>query len=230
MKTAMGMVMLSAALLPFGGKAHRQTENGNQAYREKAYEEALRAYTEAQVAAPEAPELHYDIGNVLYRLEDYVGAAEAYTRALLSAPESLGPRTSYNLGNALYRDERFEEAVKAYRRSLEAEAGDQDAKRNLELALRALEEQRQQQSQQEGGSEQDEGSDQQPSPQPQPQPSDEDSEQGQEPRPKPQQPGEMTAEEANRLLDSLAEQERETLKRRARMRTPEKVEAAEEDW
>ena len=63
-------VALAALSLPVGGTAHRKNEEGNKRYEEKAYDDALRAYTEAQVGAPEAPELHYDIGNVLYRQLD----------------------------------------------------------------------------------------------------------------------------------------------------------------
>ena len=43
--TAFAWVLLGAALVPFGGKAHHQTEKGNRAYEIEEYEEALRAYT-----------------------------------------------------------------------------------------------------------------------------------------------------------------------------------------
>ena len=52
-------VVVAVVLSPFGGKAHQHTEKGNRAYEQAEYEEALRAYTEAQVALPEAPELYY---------------------------------------------------------------------------------------------------------------------------------------------------------------------------
>ena len=136
--------LVAAVGLPFGGAAHRKTEEGNERYLEGDYEQALRAYTEAQVAEPSAPELYYDIGNVLYRQGDYEGAAEAYTQALLSAPETLEPRVAFNLGNARFMQQEFGEALKAYRRSLEIDPVDADAKRNFELALRALQQQQQQ--------------------------------------------------------------------------------------
>jgi Ca-activated chloride channel family protein len=72
-------ILLAGILAPLGGTAHRETEEGNRFYDEGSFEDALRAYTEAQVAAPEAPELHYDIGNVLCRQGDFKGAAEAFT-------------------------------------------------------------------------------------------------------------------------------------------------------
>jgi Ca-activated chloride channel homolog len=129
--------LLAVAVL-LAGTAYRKTEEGNRRYAAGAFEDALRAYTEAQLAAPEAPQLHYDLGNVLYRQGNLDEAVEGYTRALLSADPSLAPRAAYNLGNALYLARRFEEAARAYRRSLEEDPADQDAKRNLELALLQL--------------------------------------------------------------------------------------------
>ena len=43
----------ASVVTPLGGKAHRDTETGNRHYEERRYDDALRAYTEAQVAAPE---------------------------------------------------------------------------------------------------------------------------------------------------------------------------------
>ena len=92
MSAGLRAVLMLAVLLPFGGSAHRRTAEGNAHYLDGLYDEALRAYTEAQVDAPEAPQLYYDIGNVLYRQGDYEGAAEAYTRALLSVVPVPNPR------------------------------------------------------------------------------------------------------------------------------------------
>ena len=243
-RAVLAWALLGAALVPFGGKAHHQTEKGNRAYEGEEYEEALRAYTEAQVEMPEAAELHYDIGNVFYRQEDFERATEAYTRSLLSASDSLVPQVAYNLGNALYREGRFQESVDAYRRSLEARPEDPDAKHNLELARRALEQQQQQQQQQEQDQQgQDQEQDQQQQeeqPQEEPQdPSQEEEESQSSPDPQEpsgeesppeQQPGKMTAEQAERLLDSLAEEEAENLRRQARENASADDPSLEEDW
>ena len=242
-RAVLAWALLGAALVPFGGKAHHQTEKGNRAYEGEEYEEALRAYTEAQVEMPEAAELHYDIGNVFYRQEDFERATEAYTRSLLSASDSLVPQVAYNLGNALYREGRFQESVDAYRRSLEARPEDPDAKHNLELARRALEQQQQQQEQDQDQDGQDQEQDQQQQeeqPQQEPQdPSQEDEESQSSPDPQEpsgeesppeQQPGKMTAEQAERLLDSLAEEEAENLRRQARENASADDPSLEEDW
>ena len=97
--------LVAAALLPVGGSADRKTEQGNEQYRNGLYVDALRAYTEAQVDAPESAELYYDIGNVLYRQNDFEGSAEAFTRALVDAPRELVGPAAYNLGNARFQQQ-----------------------------------------------------------------------------------------------------------------------------
>jgi Ca-activated chloride channel family protein len=253
--------LVAAALLPFGGSAYRKTEQGNRQYIEGLYQDALRSYTEAQVEAPESAELYYDIGNVLYRDQDFEGAAEAFTRALLAAGDDLVGSAAFNLGNARYQQEEFQEAVEAYERALKADPADRDAKRNLELSLRALEQQQQdQQQQQEQQDEEDRDSESEPQQQEQegqqeqqqeeqeeqeqpsegqeddsggsaaqPDPSDGEQDPAEQEQPQPL-PGEMSAEQAERLLDGLSEQELENLRQRALQKPSPSQRTTEEDW
>ncbi len=221
MKTVVAAIVLSFLSGLFGGKAHRESERGNRAYEAGDHDEALARYTEAQTAAPDAPEIHYDIGNVLYRKEDYTAAVEAYRRALEGRRTDLLPDAAYNLGNAHFRERRFREAAEAYRQGLELRPDDPDARRNLELALRALERENRpepQPQEQERQERQEREERQQEQPQPR-----------QEPEPRPERQEGMSPEEAERLLDRIAELEKDAMKRR-----PAKVAAGEspreKDW
>lgn len=210
--------LVTLALLPLGGSAYRRTEEGNRQYLNAQYDDALRAYTEAQVDRPESAELYYDIGNVLFRQNDFEGSAEAYTRALADAPVDLAGFAAFNLGNARFRQADYQAAVEAYQKALVADSTDLDAKRNLELALQALE--RQQQHQQQGQDEQPQNPEQQEQPEPEEQqppekPEEQPSPDSQPPQndrlePDPEQM--MTAEQVERMLDGLEEQERENLR------------------
>jgi Ca-activated chloride channel family protein len=216
------LVLASVGSL-LGGEAHRRTEKGNELYKEGSLDRALDEYGRAQALVPLAPELPYDLGNVLYRKENWAGAAEAYEKALGSAGRELAPSAAYNLGNALFKDEKYDEAIKAYVRALKTAPADGDAKRNLELALRALEQQKQKQQQQQ---------------KPQGQPKDEPKqEQQQNPKPddtkgdkdrKPPQGG-MSPDEAQKLLDRVGEQEKANLKREKGRRAPA-ADTRGKDW
>jgi len=210
-----------------GGEPHRRTEKGNTLYLEGENEPALAEYQKAQAALPEAPQLHYDLGNVLYRQENWAGAAEAYEHALGAAGPDLSSRAAYNLGNALFHDEKYDDAVKAYTRALKATPQDGDAKHNLELALRALEQKKQQQQQQQ---QQKKKPEQQKQDQKQ-QPSgagddDKKPKDGKKPEPK---PGGMTPQEAQKLLDRLGDQEKQNVKKE-QARRPKNDETPEKDW
>lgn len=253
---AIWLVTLAAAS-PLGGTAHRKTEEGNRLYEEGQLDDALRSYTEAQVAAPDAPELLYDIGNVLYRNEDLVSAEEAYAKALATAPPGWAGSAAYNHGNALFAQERFEDAASSYRRALEFDPGDLDAKRNLEISLRrAHEEQQQQQQQESGDGEQQDQQEQQqeqskpgegedpPDDSPSKSEGDPNGEQEQDPSGKPDapdgdrppqdggggQPGSMSRDEAERLLDGLEGEERENLRRLAEREASAQGVRREKDW
>ena len=235
-------LLLAALLTPLGGPAHRKTESGNAHYLAGDLDQALAQYTEAQVAAPDAAELHYDIGNVLYRQADYAGAAEAYERALATANPALRPAAAYNRGNARFQQKEYSKAAESYRRALEEVPSDPDAKRNLELALRALEAQSKpekkpdsnqddskkddQQQQQQQQQQQKEGQGPSPSPSASPGPQGGDPEKKQPPRPG----GQMTPEQAAHLLDGAAADERDAKKKEAERVAHGADTAREKDW
>jgi tetratricopeptide (TPR) repeat protein len=234
-------VVLAGLASFFGGEAHRRTEQGNEHYLEGKQEDALESYQKAQAVAPNAPQLHYDLGNVLYRQENWAGAAQAYEQALGAANPELAQRAAFNLGNALYKDEKFDEAVKAYMRSLKAQPKDGDAKHNLEMALRALQAQKQQQKQNQKQQDQDQKKDDKPQEQQgQPdddknKPEDKKSPSGGESKDKKDgskqpKPGEMSAEDAGKLLDRLNDQERDNLKKEAARRAQPRESTPEKDW
>jgi Ca-activated chloride channel homolog len=232
-------LLLSALLTPLGGPAHRKTESGNAHYLAGDLDQALAQYTEAQVAAPDAAELHYDIGNVLYRQADYAGAAEAYERALATANPALRPLAAYNLGNARFQQKDYSKAAESYRRALEEVPSDADAKRNLELALRALETQPKsapkpdskkddsKQDEQQQQKEQQQQPQQRPSPSPTPGPP---GGGGKKPQPSPRPGGQMTPDQAARLLDGAAADERDAKKKEAERLAHAGDQAREKDW
>ncbi|HXH28989.1 MAG TPA: tetratricopeptide repeat protein, partial [Candidatus Polarisedimenticolia bacterium] len=203
-----------------------RNNEGNRLYEQKRYDEALKLYTDAQAGRPEAPELHYNIGNVLFRKGEYDKAVEEYLRAQAARDPALAEASLFNRGNALMMQGQLQPAVNAYVQALRARPDDADAKRNLELALRLLKEQQKQQQQ-----DQNRKNDQKP-------PQDQKQGQGtpppssqQQQRDKTQQPrqGQMTEDEARRILDALKDEEKEGIRKHAQAAVGER-EKPEEDW
>ncbi|MCZ6697037.1 MAG: tetratricopeptide repeat protein [Acidobacteria bacterium] len=221
------LVMAGTGAASADSAASRNNE-GNRYFEQKQYDEALRMYTDAQAIRPEAPELHYNIGNVLFRKGEYEKAIGEYRRAEASRDAALAQSAIYNRGNALMLAGQVPDAAKAYVQALRADPSDQDAKRNLELALRLLEEQQQQQQQQ-GGDQQDGEKDdrQEPQKSPEEQPGDPPADSRQkQPR---KGPGQMSEEDARRILEAIREDEREGVRKHAKATAPHRQQP-EKDW
>lgn len=228
---ALAGLTLSAS--PAHAQAGRaQVEEGNRLYAEGRFQEAYEKYLEALSEAPGSPLIRFNEGNALYRSQEYRRALDAYRAAIENGDPALAASGWYNLGNALYRDRALEESLEAYKQALRLEPGNVDAKHNLERVLQEMQQQEQQQdqpSQQDESEQQRQQQDQQGQGDEQ-QEQDRENQQGQgsQDRDRPQdsegqqdrpdqgereqrqgdarpQPGEMSREEAERLLQAVQE-------------------------
>lgn len=145
----LGLVIASGLLLAAcGAPAEKLNQEGNQAFSEQAYLEALDLYQSAQVESPELAEPYFNAANTFYRQGDYPAALEQMQMALQYVDEaSLAKSSLFNLGNSLYNSQDLDRAVESYTRALLLDPGDQDAKYNLELALQQQEQEQQQEQQ-----------------------------------------------------------------------------------
>ncbi|MCY3809736.1 MAG: tetratricopeptide repeat protein [Gemmatimonadetes bacterium] len=135
-----------------------EIEEGNRLYEEQRYEEARARYLEALRKAPELALAHFNEGAALYKQGDFESSAEAYMEALGRSDPEWRSQAWYNLGNAMLEQQQAEGAIDAYKEALRLNPADQDAKHNLEYALRLLQQQQQQEQDQEeqDGEEEDE--------------------------------------------------------------------------
>jgi Ca-activated chloride channel family protein len=138
------LLLLSVPSARADSAAGRNKE-GNRLFSEKSYEEAEKAYLEAQAKAPERPELQYNLGNALVKQKKYEPALQSLRNAISKGSRGLSASAWFNTGNALFETGKYGDAVSAYIESLRLNPADRDAKHNLELARRKLEEQRQKQ-------------------------------------------------------------------------------------
>ncbi len=135
--------MLAAALLGgCGTTAWRQVEEGNRAYEEQRYEDALDAYATAEESAPDDPAVDYNIANALHQLRRLEEASASASEALAAALEADDPEVAglahFTLGNTSFRREQWEAARDSYMAALRVDPEDREAKANLELVLAIL--------------------------------------------------------------------------------------------
>ncbi len=126
----------------------KYNEAGNEQFEKQAYDEALTAYRQAQVAEPDLPEPYYNAANTYNRQGQVEGALAQTEQSLKTAEGPLAAQAWYNLGNAYFDAQQWEQAIAAYKEALRLTPDDADAKVNLELALQKLQEQQNQEQQQ----------------------------------------------------------------------------------
>ncbi len=125
-----------------------QQEKGNRAHRRGEYADAIERYRQARPKEGGTPRLHYNLGTSLLQLGESEQARGELSEALQAQDPELRLRAFYNLGNAYAAAvtgdaramEQLRATVDAYRRALLLDPRSQDAKWNLEIALRRLEE------------------------------------------------------------------------------------------
>ncbi len=148
------LLVLMAGCVP---EVVKYNAEGNAEYADTAYAEALESYRLAQVSEPDQPEPYYNAANTYNRQGDVAGTALQTDQALKASDPDLQTQAWYNLGNAYFDAQQWQEAVEAYKAALRLNPDDLDAKFNLELALRASQQQEQQQEQEQQSENQDSG-------------------------------------------------------------------------
>jgi Ca-activated chloride channel homolog len=93
-----------------------------------------------RAAHPEDPRPLYNLGNLQQQKGDYATAEPLYRDAIGRATGDLAEHAAYNLGESLFRAEKLREARDAFLDALRRDPTDTDAKLNLELTQRRLDE------------------------------------------------------------------------------------------
>lgn len=119
-----------------------RTERSIQEYQKGRAKEAVEPADTAERLAPNDPEVQYDAGTVHLGAGDSRRAVSLLEKAAKGAEPGLSPAAHYNLGNAKLAAGDADGAVEAYKEALREQPANQDAKHNLELALREAQKRR----------------------------------------------------------------------------------------
>lgn len=166
---------------------------GNKAYKENKFDEAENAYKDALEKSDKNVTAGYNLGNTLYRKDDVEEAAKAYDNAINNATDNvIKQKAFYNKGVAYQKAKKLPECILAYKNALILNPNDEDARQNLQ---RALKEQQQQNKKEDKDKKQ----------QPQKNPQNKDNQKNQDPKPL---PSKISKQDAEEKLKSLMENEK----------------------
>ena len=205
--------VLALLMMACGPTPSQVNNSGHGPYQSGDYAAALDAYQLALERSPEYGEPYYNSGNALYRMEEYERSLDTYDESLGFAEGDLRARGFFNRGNASFQSEEYAAAVEAYKEVLRMNPDDEEAKHNLELALRQSppEEQDEEQEEEEQDEEQDEEE------------QDEQEEQEQE------QDQPLTVEQARQILESVGQSAQTLQQKRGQVLVSPKP-PSEFDW
>jgi Ca-activated chloride channel homolog len=132
-----------AACLPVSKAESLASKNkeGNRLFAQGKFEDAEKAYLEAQGKDPGKPEILYNLGNSLIRQKKYDQGIQSLRQSMSNGDKGVKENSWYNVGNALFSMDKFKDSAEAYAQALRLNPSDQDAKHNLELALLKLKQQ-----------------------------------------------------------------------------------------
>jgi Ca-activated chloride channel family protein len=195
----------------------RETNRGLKAYEGGDMAQSLAAFESARKARPDSPITRFNEAVAQAKTGKGSEAIETFT-ALSRDKNDLGFESHYNLGNALLDAKQLPGAVAAYRDALRLRPDDLRARRNLEIALRQLDQQKKEQEKDQKDKNQQDKKQEKDSSQKQPAPQD-----GQKPPPKTEKQREeerfqketgMSKDRAMQLLKALEQNEKTEQKRK----------------
>ncbi len=195
-----------------------KNNKGNKIFEKGKYKKALKKYMDAQMENPESPVLHYNMGNVYYKQKQYNKAIEEYNKAISIKDSKSRAEIYYNSGNSHFKMNNYPQSIEFYKKTLEINPHDQDAKYNIEIARKRI-----QQNMQNSPSDQNNHNQNQDKNKQKGQPSQGDDNQkknkSKDQKGQGDEKNKMSKEDAKRLLDALEDDEKKTQKKLKRVKS-----------
>lgn len=213
MKRIVISLLAAISVISVNGQAvKKEIRSGNRSFNSEKYPESENAYRKALAQESRNNTATFNLGDALFRQEKYDEAATQFETAGAREIDKVNSSKAYhNLGNSQLMAGKIDESINAYKEALRRNPGDLDTKYNLAYAMNLKKQQQQQQQQQqnnqngEDNKEQKQDQKNQPNQQQDQQKNDQQSQQQQQQQ---QQPVKISREDAKRLLEALANDEK----------------------
>jgi Ca-activated chloride channel family protein len=148
MKSAVAVFFfMGFSISSFAQTAKESIIKGNKSYKENNYNVAENAYRDALKNSDTNVIANYNLGNVLYRKDNTDEAVKSYDNAIAhSQNNTVKQEAFYNKGVAYQKAKKLPECITAYKNALILNPNDEDARQNLQRALKEQQKQQQQQN------------------------------------------------------------------------------------
>lgn len=193
-KPAAVAVLALLLSLPAGAQSQKQTiKEGNDAYKKAKYDSAAMQYSKVLQKDPDNVTAQYNLGNALYKADKKEEAIGAYEKSAGKLDKPVEKSNAYyNKGVVYQNDQKLAECIEAYKNALKLDPDNEDARHNLQLALKKQQEQKQKDEKEKKNEEKDK---------------DKEKNKEQQQKPKPQ-PSKMNKKDAEEKLKALLQKEK----------------------
>lgn len=150
------ILSLSLSVAMFAQGEKKLVRSGNGEYGDGNFSEAEVRYRKALDENPNYYKGKFNLGDAMYQQENYEESAKLFNElAEANLEDEAKANVYYNLGNNLMKGKKWGEAVEAFKRTLRLNPGDYDAKYNLEYARKKMNDEQEQQQNQDQNQDQD---------------------------------------------------------------------------
>jgi tetratricopeptide (TPR) repeat protein len=219
-KSVLKCLLISVLLIIFAS-LNAQTDKkfirkGNREYDKSKYSDSEISYRKAIDKNKQSPDAVFNVGDALYKQDKFEEAGKQFVESTNENDDRIKKSAGlYNLGNSLLKANKLQESIEAYKNSLKLRPDNREAKYNLSYAQDLLKlQQKQQKKQQQDKDKQDQNKnkkkedqkkDQNDKNKDQQKEQKDNQDQKQQQQPQKQ---EISKEDAQRLLNSLANDEK----------------------
>jgi len=223
-------IFLSLSAVSFSQNPLKNFRDGNRQFRDGNYNNAEILFRRGLETDSTDVRGRFNLANTLYKQGEFEKSAEMYGDLLNDRRLSQKQKANafHNLGNSFVRTENFEEGVNAYKESMKLNPND-DTRYNLAYALQRLQQQQQEQNQDQQNNQNQDQQQQQNQQQQQRQQNQQNQDNQQKQQQQGSQPHQLRQGDAERMLNAMDRQERNTLDKRKQQNVQQRN-RAERDW
>lgn len=202
LKKLLTICLLLPTIVVFSQDENELIKKGNEAYKQRQYSKAAEYYEKAARLEGSGTTPVYNLGNALYKNGKKDEALQVYDNVLKRSKIPLEhSAVQYNKGVVYQNNDKLDECIDAYKKALRIDPSDEDARLNLQKALKKKKSQQQQDQKN----------------------------QGQKNQQKDQQQSKLSKKEAEEQLKALMQQEK-SIHDKMRKANASAVDKPEKDW
>lgn len=207
-------IFMCLSVSSFSQNAKSFILKGNQSYIDNNYDAAANEYRDALKKSGENVTANYNLGNALYKKDQAEEAVKSYDNAIAHTNDnSVKQMAFYNKGVAYQKAKKIPECITAYKNALILDPNDEDARQNLQRALKQQQQQKNQDKDQKKQKQKEQPkSDKEKNNQPQ------------------QSPSRITKQDAEEKLKSLLENEKKLQDKLQKIKEAPQSNNSDKDW